>query len=126
VPTTTDSGLAAGWLPTKGKAEVLPCAPAGEMDGGTASQVIRSVGPTGRGGSVGSIEKTEPRLIEAGGKPLSCQVCGNMTFRQRDAVLHGALASFVSLEWLSPKCVCYICASCGFVHWFMPKESGKP
>jgi hypothetical protein len=30
------------------QAEVPPCAPAGEMDGGTASQLIRSVGPTFR------------------------------------------------------------------------------
>jgi hypothetical protein len=28
------------------RAEVPPCAPAGEMDGGTASQLIRSVSPT--------------------------------------------------------------------------------
>jgi hypothetical protein len=28
------------------QAEVPPCAPAGEMDGGTASQLIRSVGLT--------------------------------------------------------------------------------
>jgi hypothetical protein len=28
------------------QAEVPPCAPAGEMDGGTASQLIRSVGQT--------------------------------------------------------------------------------
>jgi hypothetical protein len=28
------------------QAEVPPCAPAGVMDGGTASQLIRSVGPT--------------------------------------------------------------------------------
>jgi len=28
------------------QAEVPPCAPAGEMDGGTASQLIRSVRPT--------------------------------------------------------------------------------
>ena len=31
------------------RAEVPPCAPAGETDGGTASQLIRSVGPTRRG-----------------------------------------------------------------------------
>jgi hypothetical protein len=32
------------------QAEVPPCAPAGRMDGGTASQLIRSVGraPSGR------------------------------------------------------------------------------
>ncbi len=28
------------------QAEVPPCAPAGATDGGTASQLIRSVGPT--------------------------------------------------------------------------------
>jgi hypothetical protein len=33
------------------RAEVPPCAPAGEMDGGTASQLIRSVGRTRRGGA---------------------------------------------------------------------------
>ena len=27
------------------RAEVPPCAPVGQMDGGTASQLIRSVGP---------------------------------------------------------------------------------
>jgi hypothetical protein len=30
------------------QAEVPPCAPAGQMDGGTASQLIRSVGRTYR------------------------------------------------------------------------------
>jgi hypothetical protein len=33
------------------QAEVPPCAPAGEMDGGTASQLIRSVGRTSSGGA---------------------------------------------------------------------------
>ena len=31
------------------RTEVPPCAPAGRMDGGTASQLIRSVGRTVRG-----------------------------------------------------------------------------
>jgi hypothetical protein len=31
------------------QAEVPPCAPAGKMDGGTASQLIRSVGPAPSG-----------------------------------------------------------------------------
>jgi hypothetical protein len=31
------------------QAEVPPCAPAGRSGGGTASQLIRSVGPTRRG-----------------------------------------------------------------------------
>jgi hypothetical protein len=35
------------------QAEVPPCAPAGQMDGGTASQLIRSVGPTGSGAAAG-------------------------------------------------------------------------
>src|SRR5512136_1458103 len=37
------------------QAEVPPCAPAGESDGGTASQLIRSVRPT-RGGSKDSLQ----------------------------------------------------------------------
>ena len=74
---------------------------------------------------MGSIETKKAETVEVSGKPLSCQVCGNSTFLRKGAVLHGALASFASLEWLSPKCVCFICSSCGFIHWFLPKESRR-
>ena len=74
---------------------------------------------------MGSLETAKAEAVEVSGKSLACQVCGNATFWRKDAVLHGALASFVSLEWLSPKCVCFICSSCGFVHWFSRKESRK-
>jgi len=37
------------------QAEVPPCAPAGGMDGGTASQVIRSVGQTSRRNATSAI-----------------------------------------------------------------------
>ena len=75
---------------------------------------------------MGAIEKPEAEPMVVAGKQLSCQMCSSTTFWRKDAVLHGALASFVSLEWLSPKCVCYVCSSCGFIHWFWPREPRKP
>jgi hypothetical protein len=41
--------------------EVPPCAPAGGMDGGTASQLIRGVGPTrrGRGRAMGCQDRSD-------------------------------------------------------------------
>jgi len=71
---------------------------------------------------VASPAKREPETVEVSGRPLLCQVCGNATFWRRRASLHGALASFLSLEWLTPRCVCVICSSCGFIHWFFPQR----
>jgi hypothetical protein len=42
------------------QAEVPPCAPAGGTDGGTASQLIRSVGRTGPRSTSGSVMPVEP------------------------------------------------------------------
>jgi hypothetical protein len=34
--------------------------------------------------------------------------------------LHGAIASFFDLEWTGPRADCYVCAQCGYIHWFLP------
>jgi hypothetical protein len=43
--------------------EVPPCAPAGPMDGGTASQLIRSVGRTNRGSGDGTTSLLRMRAV---------------------------------------------------------------
>jgi hypothetical protein len=36
--------------------------------------------------------------------------------------VHGGVASFFELEWLSPSAVLFVCDNCGYVHWFFPTE----
>lgn len=57
------------------------------------------------------------RLIH--GIPLNCVVCGGTEFKQRTAQLHSAAATFFGFEWTGPSAECYICQSCGYLHWFM-------
>jgi Protein of unknown function (DUF3795) len=70
--------------------EVPPCAPVGGMDGGTASQLIRSVGRTnqGKGGAaVGQLETRHPRQLRSAVIApcgINCGVC-RLVFRARGA-----------------------------------------
>jgi hypothetical protein len=64
--------------------------------------------------------RDEPETATVRGKPLKCVVCGNVTFWEKRAQLHGAFLSFLDLEWLgSPTCDCLVCSACGYVHWFL-------
>jgi hypothetical protein len=65
--------------------------------------------------------KSEPETVEVQGRPLRCQVCDTNTFWRREAQLHTGVASFFNLEWASPTCVCLVCSSCGYIHWFFPE-----
>jgi hypothetical protein len=65
-------------------------------------------------------EPDAPEPVEVAGRALHCQICGNGTFWQRKAQLHGAVATFFNLEWTSPTAACLVCSSCGYVHWFLP------
>ena len=69
---------------------------------------------------MGLFGKSEPEAATVNGKPFKCQVCANDAFWQQEAVLHGALASFMNIEWASPKAALLICSTCGYVHWFLP------
>lgn len=66
--------------------------------------------------------KREPETVEVVGRPLTCQVCHHDTFWRREAQLHTGVASFFNLEWASPTCICLVCSSCGFIHWFFPQR----
>jgi predicted nucleic-acid-binding Zn-ribbon protein len=63
--------------------------------------------------------KSEPTEVDVNGKALRCVVCANTTFHKREAQLHGAVATFFDLEWSSPTANCFVCSSCGYVHWFL-------
>ena len=62
----------------------------------------------------------EPEPVEVQGRPLQCVVCRHGAFWRRDAQLHGGVATFLNLEWMSPTAACLVCSRCGYVHWFLP------
>jgi hypothetical protein len=69
---------------------------------------------------MGLFGKDEPEAATVSGKPFKCQVCGNDRFWQKEAVVHSAAASFMNIEWASPRAELLVCSGCGYVHWFMP------
>ena len=69
---------------------------------------------------MGLFGKDEAEEATVNGKPFACQVCANPTFWQKEAVVHGGVASFMNIEWASPRAALLVCSRCGYVHWFMP------
>jgi hypothetical protein len=66
--------------------------------------------------------KPEPALVA--GVSLRSEICKHERFYHRKSQVHGAVASFFDLEWLSPTADCYICAKCGYLHWFLDVSEG--
>ena len=69
---------------------------------------------------MGLFDKAEPMGVEINGKPLACLLCGNDSFSKREAQLNTAGASFLGFDWANRTGVCYVCAKCGYIHWFLP------
>ena len=44
---------------------------------------------------------------------------------RREVQLHTPWFTFFNVEWLGRIATCAICASCGYIHWFVPPESKK-
>jgi len=68
-----------------------------------------------------SLFKTDPIGVEVQGRELKCVVCGHDAFWKREAQLNTATASFFNLDWTNPTGICYVCAKCGYIHWFLPQ-----
>ena len=69
---------------------------------------------------MGLFDKAEPERAIVAGVNLRCEICKFDRFHHRNAQLHGAIASFFDLEWTGPRADCYVCAQCGYIHWFLP------
>jgi hypothetical protein len=69
---------------------------------------------------MGLFDKLEPERATIKGHPLRCEICHHEAFWHRRAQLHSAVASFFNLEWTQPSADCYVCAECGYIHWFLP------
>lgn len=63
---------------------------------------------------------SKQRIIK--GHKLSCLVCKNDTFWERETLMNTTALTFFKLDWLNRKATNYICDNCGHVHWFMDKN----
>jgi hypothetical protein len=68
-----------------------------------------------------SLFSPEPTSVEIHGRELKCLVCENDAFHRREAQLNTAGASFFGFDWANASGVCYVCARCGYIHWFLPQ-----
>lgn len=53
---------------------------------------------------------------------LKCTICAGTDFSVRSAALNSALTSASGLYWDDTSGTCYVCQSCGYVHWFLPRS----
>lgn len=60
-------------------------------------------------------------IVNLKGRHMQCVMCKGEHFQHRTAQLHSAGATFFNVEWLGPSADCYICTSCRYVHWFLPR-----
>ena len=56
------------------------------------------------------------------GHQLSCTVCKNDTFWERETLMNTKTLTFFKLDWLNKKALNLICDNCGHVLWFMNKN----
>jgi hypothetical protein len=70
---------------------------------------------------MGFFSKAEAKSYEIHGHVLKCAVCGHDEFHRREAQLNTAAATFLNLDWANPSAICFVCETCGHIHWFLPK-----
>ncbi len=57
--------------------------------------------------------------VRVAGVDLHCEICKHDRFWQRNAQLNTAAASFFNFDWANASATCYVCAGCGYIHWFL-------
>ena len=57
--------------------------------------------------------------VIAGGKRLTCVVCGGTHFHERNSLLNTRAATFFRLDWANKEAANFICTNCGYIFWFM-------
>ena len=72
-------------------------------------------------GSCASERMPPPARKVTIGKPLLCHHCGHDEFWDREAQLNTSTATFFGFDWANASGTCYVCARCGFIHWFLPE-----
>jgi len=70
-------------------------------------------------------DKKESKEVYLGDLKLRCQICKEELFWRREAQLNTATATAWGLDYLNASADCYVCARCGYIHWFLPQEEGQ-
>ena len=71
---------------------------------------------------MGLFNKKNPEQVQVAGLDLHCEICKQDRFWQRKAQLNTAVASFFDFDWANKTAQCYVCAHCGYIHWFLPQR----
>ena len=66
-----------------------------------------------------SKDKTPKEFIVGRNIRLTCQICGHKRFYTRKTLMNTVAFSFLNIDWANKKATNYICAQCGYIHWFM-------
>jgi predicted RNA-binding Zn-ribbon protein involved in translation (DUF1610 family) len=69
----------------------------------------------------------QPLRVEVAGEPLRCNHCSaDVFFLESAAIDRLGLGDRAQLEeWWGDRAIIYVCAACGFVHWFFEVEAGR-
>jgi hypothetical protein len=55
--------------------------------------------------------------------PLHCQICkGDEFIVRKNILLNTIWASFLGWEFANRTATCYVCAGCGYIHWFVSSD----
>ena len=57
--------------------------------------------------------------VDIKGKPLTCVICGEKEFWERETLMNTAGATFLGFDWANKPATNYVCGNCGYVHWFL-------
>ncbi len=68
---------------------------------------------------MGLFSAEKPKQYEIDGIKLVCMFCKNDSFYTRKEQLHSPIRTIPNLEWTDETATCFVCSSCGYIHWFM-------
>lgn len=68
---------------------------------------------------MGLFSEDEPKQYLIDEKQLICMFCKNDTFHTRKEQLHSPGITMLNMEWLGSSATCFVCSSCGYIHWFL-------
>lgn len=68
----------------------------------------------------------DAKTMMVGPKPLQCLVCGHDRFRERQAQLNTAAATFFGFDWANRTATCMVCERCSHIHWFLHAPKPEP
>jgi hypothetical protein len=62
--------------------------------------------------------KEQPEPVDILERPFTCTICGCDRFWRRTGRLRTGTGFYFA--WGKPNAICFVCANCGYIHWFLP------